>query len=340
MINSATLEQMRNAGIIFDGAEHFITEDNRNMLAQDAMITAPNAGVPAVFTSYVDSKIIEILLAPKRSREILPEAKKGDWTNDFAIFRTVEATGTVTPYSDYGNGASADVNIGFPTREQFIGQTTITYGDLEQERTARAMLDLVSRKQISAATIIDTAENKINLLGVEGMEIYGLINDPNIPAALTPAEVDSQTAWTEKNTQAIYDDILSLYGQIISASKGNVSQNDSFALCVSPTASVLLGKATDFNVSVKKMLLDYAPNTKIVVLPELESKTSGDSVMLVAQKVMGNDAGQFGYSEKIRAMRLIPKTSSYEQKFAFGTYGCVLYYPFAVAKMTGVTSAD
>lgn len=339
-MNQDYMRKMNEHGIFFDGARHFITEKNKDILAQDAMVTAPNAGVPAIFTSYVDSKVIEILLAPRNAKRIFPEVKKGDWTNDYAVFRTVEATGNITPYSDFGNGASSDANITFPTRQQYVGQTTIKYGDLEQARTSRAMIDLVSQKQISAATIIDQATNKIDLLGVEGMSIYGLINDPNIPEALTPAPISGQTAWAAKTTAQIYADVLSLYQQVISASNGLVSPNDEFVLAVSPNASVELGKATDFNVSVWDMIKKYAPQTEMVTLPELASSTSGDSVMLIAKRVAGNATGELGYGDKMRAMRLVPASSYFEQKFAFGTYGTLLYYPFAVAKMTGVTAAD
>lgn len=329
-------ERLKSKGLVFDGVRGFLTKENKRILAQDAAITDPNVGIPDIMTAYLDPQVVEILLAPRNSRKILPEEQKGDWANTEAVFRTVESVGTVTAYTDYGNGAMSDTNVTYPVRQQFVGQTAIKYGDLEQARTAMAMIDLVSQKQISAATIIDAAVNKINLLGIEGMDIYGLLNDPNIPAALAPATVDGETEWSAKTTAAIYDDILSLYGQVIGASQGNVDQNADFVLAVPPAVSVQLGKATDYNVSVWDMVKRYAPNTEMVNIPELHSDTAGDSVMLVARKVNGMDTGVFGYGDKMRALRIVPFSSYYEQKFAFGTYGCILFYPFAVAKMTGV----
>lgn len=332
-------QKLKNKGIIFDSAKHFITEKNRAQLAQDTALTTPaNSGIPGIFTNYLDSKIIDILLAPRNARQIFPETKKGDWTTDYAVFRTVEPVGSVTPYTDYGNGASADTNVAYPTRQQYVGQTTIKYGDLEQERSARAMIDLVSQKQTAAATVIDIAANKIDLLGIEGMSIYGLINEPNIPAALTPESVGGKTAWSDKSTKDIYNDILKLFKQIITASKGLINQTDAFVLAVAPGTAVELGKATDYNVSVWDMVKKYAPNVDIVTLPELASATSGDAVMLIAKQVQGLPTAELGYSEKMRAMRLIPHSSYYEQKFAFGSYGAILYRPFAIAKMTGVSS--
>ena len=45
---------------------------------------------------------------------------------------------------------------------------------------------------------------------------------------------------------------------------------------------------------------------------------------------------EYGYSEKMRALRVVSYSSWYEQKYVFGTYGAIVYRPFAIATMTGV----
>lgn len=331
------MQKMREKGFVFDGAKAFITASNIDRIAQDAaLVTAPNAGVPAVMTTYIDPAVVEILTAPTNAREIFGETKKGDWTDTHAIFKAVEPTGESTPYTDYGNGAMADVNVTYPVRENYIAQTHIRYGEREMAVSGRAAINLASEKQRSAATIINREQNKFYLLGVEGKSIYGLLNDPNLPEALTPATVNtSDTLWEDKTTQQIYDDILAMASALFKNSQGLIDEKSDLVLAVPPTVSVLLGKATDFNVSVKDMLIKYFDNISFVTLPELAA-SSGDTVMLIARSVQGQPTAQLAYSEKMRAFQLIPNTSSWEQKFAFGTYGCILYRPFAVASMTGV----
>lgn len=335
------LEMLREKGIVFDGAKYFIKDNNKDKLAADAaMLTSPNAGIPAMYTSFVDEKAVKVLLQPRNSTLVMPEVKKGDWTNDYAVFRTIEPVGNVTPYTDFGNGASADVNVEFPTRQQYIGQTTIKYGDLEQERSSRAMIDLVSQKQISAATVIDMAMNKINLLGVEGLSIYGLLNDPNVPSALTPTAVNGATSWESKDGEAIFDDIRKMFKELFERSQGLIDANGNFVLAIAPGTSVMLSKsANNYNQTVMEKIKAFAPNVEIVSLPELASKTSGDTVMLIAKEVEGNPVGEFGFGDKMRAFRLVPESSYYHQKFAFSSYGAIIYYPFAIVKMTGVTNA-
>lgn len=331
------LSQIREKGFVFNGAKGFITKNNMNRILRDsALITTPNSGVPAVFTTWIDPMVVNILTAPTNAKKIFGEVKKGDWTNDGALFKAVEPVGESTAYTDYGNGATADVNVTFPYRQNFLAQTHIRYGEQEMAVSGKAMIDLASEKQQSAATIINKDQNRFYLYGVENKEIYGLLNEPNLPAAITPAVVNTdKTKWADKTTQQIYDDVLLLASELFTNSMGNIDQTADLTLVVSPSTAVQLGKATDYNISVQDMLNKYFSNLDIVTLPELEAD-SGNNIMLIAKSIDGRPTAQLGFSEKLRALRVVPYTSWYEQKYVFGTYGAIVYYPFAIATMTGV----
>ena len=219
------LDVMKQYGIVFDtGApiRGILANDSIDQLANDAaMVTAANSGVPVEFTSYIDPMVIPILTATRGAREIFGEAKKGDWTTSYARFQTSEITGEVEAYTDYGQGGASDVNPTFPVRTQYIYQTNIRYGDREVDVASRARLQLAADKQRAAATVIDIASNKFALYGVAGLEIYGLLNDPNLPAAVTPVpNADSKTLWAEKSTKEIYEDVLYLFGKMADRGAG------------------------------------------------------------------------------------------------------------------------
>ena len=331
------LSQIREKGFVFNGAKGFITKNNMNRILRDsALITTPNSGVPAVFTTWIDPMVVNILTAPTNAKKIFGEVKKGDWTNSGSLFKAIEATGQSTAYTDFGNGATADVNVTYPYRENYLAQTHIRYGEQEMAVLGKAAVNLAAEKQRSAATIINIDTNKYYLLGVDGKEIYGLLNEPNLPASISPATVNTNvTKWEGKTTQQIYDDVLLLAAELFENSMGLINQSSDLVLAVSPGSNVLLGKATDYNVSVLDMLNKYFTNLSIVVLPEL-AQTSGTVVMLVARSVNGDKVAELAYSEKMRALRIVPHTSWYEQKYVFGTYGAIVYKPFAIATMTGV----
>lgn len=343
MSRNISFQEAERYGFVFPGAREWITPENMPKIAQDAaLITTPNTTVPAYLSAYIDPKVVEILTAPRKAREIFDEVKKGDWATPFAQFHMMEMTGVTEPYSDYGQAGTSGVNYEWAYRKQYIFQTLIQYGDLEQAVTAAAKINIAADKQRSAANIIDVEANRFDLLGVAGLEIYGALNDPNLLAAITPIPVTppggstTSVKWADKSTKQIYEDVLKLYRQLVSQAGGWIDQDTLLTLAMSPELSVYLGTATDFNVSVQDMLNRYFRNLRIVTLPELSSATAGETMMMIAREVQGQRTGELAFGEKIRAGRIVPDVSSYKQKYSSSTYGAIIYLPFAIAQMTGM----
>ena len=335
-----SFQQAAALGFVFPGAREWI-DNNVARLAQDAaLVTTANTTVPVEFTAYIDPLVVEILTAPLNARQVFNEEKKGDWTTSYDKWRSDEIVGQSEPYSDFANGTTSGINSQWMAREQYRFQTSISYGDLEVDLSATAKINLATSKQRSAATILDIDSNKFYLCGVEGHEIYGILNDPNLPASIVAAAANgagSSTKWSAKTTRQIYEDVLSLFQQLAKQSQGRITNRDALKLCVSPAMNVMLGRATDFNVSVLTMLQSYFTGAfEIVVLPELASITAGETVFMIAPEVAGTPTGVLAFGEKIRAGRLIPAESSFRQKFVATTYGGIVLQPFAFASMTGM----
>lgn len=333
-----TFEQAKRYGFIFPGARMWATLENRARIAQDAaLITTPNTTVPAELLAYIDPMVIEILTAPRRAREIFGEEKKGDWTTPYMKWRVDEMTGKTEPYSDYANGTTSGVNSEWQTRVQYVFQTSITYGDFEVDMSSTAKVNLAASKQRAAANVIDIDQNRFYLLGVAGKEIYGILNDPNLPAAITAGATGTggSTKWADKTTVQIYNDVLALFAQLSEQSSGLIDKDTPLKLCLSPELAVRLGAATDFNVSVLDMLKRYFTRIDIVTVPELHSMTAGETMFLIAPEVNGQRSGTLAFGEKMRAGRVVPDLSSFRQKFVGTTYGGIVLMPFAFAQMTG-----
>ena len=334
-----TFEQARRYGFVFPHARRWTTPENRARIAQDAaLITTPNTTVPAELLAYIDPMVIEILTAPRRAREIFGEEKKGDWTTPYMKWRVDEMTGKTEPYSDYANGTTSGVNSEWQTRVQYVFQTSITYGDFEVDMSSTAKVNLAASKQRAAANVIDIDQNRFDLLGVAGKEIYGILNDPNLPAAITAGATGtgSSTKWADKTTVQIYNDVLALFAQLSEQSSGLIDKDTPLKLCLSPELAVRLGAATDFNVSVLDMLKRYFSRIDIVTVPELHSMTAGETMFLIAPEVNGQRSGTLAFGEKMRAGRVVPDLSSFRQKFVGTTYGGIVLMPFAFAQMTGM----
>lgn len=317
----------------------WIENGNAGMLANDAaLVTAPNTTVPAELTAYYDPRIIDIVTRPLKSREIFNEVQKGDWTTSYAQFRMNELTGSTQPYSDFGQSRTSGVNYNWVTRQQYVFQTLIEYGDYEEAVSGAAKIQLAADKQRAAAHVIDVDSNLFYLLGVAGRDIYGILNSPNLTAAISPlpSGTGGSVLWAQKTPQQIYDDILALFTTLVDQGQGWIDRDTSLTFVVSPGAAVLLGKTNEYGYSVLKMLNDYFRNLKIVTLPEMSDDTSGESIIIIADEMSGNPTGELGFSDKIRAGRIIPDVSSFRQKWTSTTYGAIVYYPFAIATMRGI----
>ena len=150
------IEELKQYGFVFNGYQGFIDKSNLAQMAMDAsLLTPPNSGIPVEYTAFLDPAIIRILNAPRRARKIVGERKIGDWTTPYVRFTQIEQTGFVQPYDDYADNGKSDINPTFPTRDNYVFETTIEYGDRETDIASRAKFNLVSEKQVSAATTID-----------------------------------------------------------------------------------------------------------------------------------------------------------------------------------------
>lgn len=329
-----SFDEVRENGFVFDSAKEWILPENRNTLAKDAALTtAASTTIPTAISAYISPEIISIMTAPRNARLLAPEVKRGDWRNPFFMFPVREMTGASEPYTDYANGVTSGVNYDFQSRKQYIFQTSITYGDREVDVTSLAKLDLIADKQKAAAETLDRDFNKFALLGVAGQAIYGLLNDPNLPAATAVA------TWRGMGSDVIYNSIVNdLFGKLVERSQGYVTETTTLKLVVSPAVSRLLGQKNQYGISVKEMLDGYFTNLTVIVLPECASMTAGDTCFMVADGVFGNTM-EIPFGDKVRMGRVIPEESSYHQKLVATTYGGVVYYPMLVASITGMDAA-
>ena len=328
------MELAKAKGFDFGTATKFFdsAEPSKGVVA-DAL--DPNTAIPAYMGVYVNPRIVEVLTAKRNYKLIAPEVKSGDWATPFTQFRALELTGTVTPYQDYDANGQANINTNFPVRQQYRFQSTIRVGDLEQDVNANARIDLFAEKQRSAATLLEISFNKYAFYGVENLNIYGLLNDPNLNSDLTPTTGTAGNTWTLKTADEIMADFAKMYSKLYERSNGWIDGNTRTKLVIAPAALAELNKVNAFGASVKKMLADTYPNMEILSAPEMVTG-SGNLAMILADEIEGQPTVEFGYSEKYKAHSIIRESSSMHQKVSAGTYGAIVYMPFAIVTMLGV----
>jgi hypothetical protein len=319
------------------------------MDAQPALTTLPNAGIPVMLSTMIDPTVYEILFSPLKAAEILGEVKKGDWTLSTVIFPVAEHAGEVSSYGDYSNNGTVSVNTGFPQRQPYLFQTIMQYGDLEIEVAGLAKINWVSELNAAAAWALNRYQNQSYFFGIKGLQNYGLLNDPNLSAALTPSpKAFGNNLWVTNGVitatpNEIYTDIQSLVIQLITQSGGNINQESDFVLALSPVSKFAITATNAFDVNVSD-LLKQIPNLRVVDAMQYQAQSTanpqgvlgGNFMQLICTNVRGQQTAFCAFNEKMRSHRLIPDLSAWKQKLTGGTMGTVIRQPFAIASMLGI----
>ena len=343
-------------GAIIEGARSYLPDEfRRNFnLAMDAypsLTTDPNSAVMAMLTTYVDPSIYEVLFSPLKIAEYLGEKKTGDWVTDTAAFPVVEHTGQTSSYSDWSNNGMSRANANWPQRQSYNFQTFVMYGDRELARASLAKLNWVSELDKAAANNLNVNSNLTYAYGVRGLQNYGIMNDPNLPAAITPAAkaaggVTWYTSGGTPNATAneVYNDILALFNALVVANAGLVDADTKMTLALGPGPATAFQFTNSFGLNVKALLKENFPSLRIVTIPQFGTQTAannngnpaGNLVQLMADSVEGQQSAFCSFTEKLRTFPIVREASGYKQKQMSGTWGTIIRMPVGFQQMLGV----
>lgn len=345
----------REWGINFQGAMDFLDPSWKKdirvaMDAQPTLVTTASSAIPQFLTTFIDPDVLRILTAKNSAVEIFGEVRKGSFTDVTVMFPVVEHTGDVSSYGDFNQNGRAGANSNFPTRESYLYQTIAEYGDLEMERAGLAKIGWASELKQAAIVVLNKFQNLTYFLGVSGLQNYGLLNDPSLPAYIAPApKATGGLQWfngaaPNATSLEVYNDVLAMVVQLINQSAGNIDADSSMVLGLSPRSMAALNFTNSFNVNVKTQLKDNYPNLRIqpaiqygaLSTQNPQGSAIGEIVQLIAETVEGQKTGYCAFNEKLRGGPVIRDLSSYRQKMAQGTWGAIVRQPFAISQMIGV----
>jgi hypothetical protein len=350
-------------GVVLPWAmKRYLTVDEKqngmNLMAMDAasglpgpLSTDPNAALPWMLTSAIDPEIIRIVFSPLEFAEILGERKAGVWTNQTWFFPYVESTGEVSTYDDHVNNGRAGANFNFPQLQSYLFQTIIQYGELQVDRAGLAKINWVSELGLAAADLLNRYQNLTYAYGVQDLQNYGLLNNPNLSASLTPAtKAWGGTGWFNSGSPAataneVYNDIVSMVTQLVSQTNGALDIKSPMTLAMSPQSEIAMTFANSFGVYVEALLKKGYPNMKVKTAPQYGTQSStnpqgfssaGNFVQLIADNLQRQTVAYCAYNEKLRAHKIVPELSSWKQKQTSGTWGAVIRTPAGIVSMLGV----
>ena len=303
------------------------------MDAQSELVTVGSAAIPAFMVTYVDPKVIPILVSPMMAAVIAKERLVGDWLEEVAMFLTAESVGRTASYGDYSMNGTSNVNVNFPQRQNYLFQAFLQYGQRELGRAGRAKLDWASLQQTSNALVLMKALNFMYFFGVGTLQNYGLINDPGLYPAITPTYSWLTNASATANT--IYQDVVRMWIQLQLQSNGTIKKDIALVLALSPENAGVLVDVTQYNTnSVEMLLKQNFPNLRIETAVEYATP-SGQLVQLIAENIEGQPTLETAFSSKLMAHQMIIEPSAWKQKRSSGGWGTIWFRRFACASMLG-----
>lgn len=321
--------------------EAFLYRDRNNNWACDAqpsLVTVSNAGVPALFTTAIDPKVIDAVLAPTPTAEIFGEIKKGDWVSSNVLFTVAEMAGTTNAYNDFATGGTSTVNTIFPQRDTFLYSTNTKYGEREAEVAGMSNIDWVSYLHKSSVNTLNNYQNKTYLFGVAGLNLRGALNDADLPAAIAPttkaAGGTTLAAGTPKEQLA---DFTKAITALTNQSKGLVNRSSKLKVIISPLVDMALTTASDNNGNVSgwQLIKIAFPNLTIETCPQY-STAGGELMQVLLEEYGGQKTAVCAFTEKLRMHSVVNGGSFFMQKKTQGTVGFILYRPMFIVQMLGL----
>src|SRR5580693_202008 len=273
-------------GIVLPEVKAYLPDEFRHdfkmaMDAAPALFTTPNASVPTWLTIYTDPDIVRVKFASNEAANIFGETKRGTWIDTTWAIQMLEITGEVTTYGDYNEGGHAGVNTQWEYRQNYIYQTMMEVGDRELETAGLARLNYVAETNGAAAYNLDKFLNFSYFFGIAGLQNYGLVNDPSLPAALTPAtKAAGGTRWMSATSapvatpNEVYNDVLTLVTQIVTQTQGLINASSKMVLAMSPASVMALNAANSFGYTTKRLLNENFPNIEIKTAVQYGAQTA------------------------------------------------------------------
>lgn len=289
-------------------------------------ITAANGSVPAFLTTWLDPAFIDVLVAPMRMAEIFTEVQKGDRVTSSVQFAVRELNGETSSYGDFNDNGVSGSNVNWVARQPYEYQTHVKIGSKAQEVAAAARYDLVSSETEASMLALNKFQNLSYIYGIDGLQNYGLLNDP----ALLPDTTGIN--WATATAEQVFAEIQKLYAQLVKQADGLVRLRDAMTLLLSPVMEVHLTKTNQYGLNVYDLISKNFPNLKIESIPEY-STAAGEKIQLILDSYLGRKTVELAFNSKLIVGAVEVKTTGFLQKRSQGTLGAIVYYPVFIAGM-------
>lgn len=318
-----------------------------NQIAGDAAVySPPSNGVLEYYTTVFNNKLIKQILKTTPLRQLTDDWQQGQFGTTDLNVPTISYAGNSQVYADDSGQGGSSINVAWVPRQAVTLQRTLKYGDLTQAQFGMAKIDYVGQMREGLAALTNLDINNIGFRGFDGMNIYGLLNDPSLNAAIVaPASVanPASSLWFYKTYDEIINDIRSMFNSIIQIAGGNADYTSPCKLGLPPACYTALTKQNALGTqTVEGYCKSVFPGMEIIQVPNYQGTGSpvGSVIPNKAQLIMKELAGQpvayNVFSQLYNSHGVVRLISSYAEKISYTISGAFVALPIGIATITGI----
>lgn len=354
---AAMAPHLRSIGIRADRTElnrlaRLYAADGFGMDANvQASLTTASVLAPLQFLQAWLPGFTGVTLAARKIDEFVGMQTVGDWEDEEIIAGWLEASGSTHLYTDLGNIPYTSYNDQYTRRTIIRSEEGMRVGKLEELRAAKVKINSGDTKRKAASEALEVFRNSVGFLGFNNGQnnTYGLLNDPNLPAATAFPSTGSggTTTWSTKDFPAITGDLRLGIAQLRVQSGDNFDPTtDEFTIGVATgTIDFLSVTAPYGNTSVRQWLEETYPKARVISAPELTGAISSQNAVYFYAE--GTDAetditstdDNRTFNQLVQTKFMLVGVAQHakgvEEDYSNATAGVLLKRPFMVARFYG-----
>ena len=286
----------------------------------------------------LQSSVYEFKYAPYKAFELIPVNYDFPAGVEYITATGFQSVGRARIIDSYADDLPEAGILGMQLTNKVVSiGSSYRYSHQEIRRSQMANLPLESKLALSARKAIEQEINKLALLGNNSGTMFGLINNPNIPVVLVPADgVGASTLWINKTPDQILRDMNLVVNQIV-INSSEVEKPNTLLL---PLAQYTLISSTPRSANSDTTILNYFLMnnpyiTNVEALPQLAgSGATGADIMMAydnaSDKLQMNIPLPFTqYSPQERNLEFVIPCEA-----RFGGVSC--WFPLSMIKGEGI----
>lgn len=310
-----------------------------------SMVTTPSNSNFVQFLQHWLPEPVEIVTAKRDIDDIAGRTMAGTFFDAQIVQLVLEKLGQAQPYGDKNNIPLSSWNANAEVRDVVRFEEGFEVGVLEEGQSARMRINSAEYKRRAAAQALEIEANAVGFLGFNGgsNRTYGLLNDPNLPAYVTVANVGTTeapvTKWSAKTMEQIVADLLTAITalQVQSGNNWNPARDEA-TLAVSLTAYQYLNKLNQIgNKSALQWLKETYPAIRVVPSIFLDAAQGGSDVFyLFAERINGQKVLEQFIQDNLRLLGVERMAKGYKEDYANATAGVMVKQPIGVVRYAGI----